>query len=62
MSASATASFRALPDGKLMLTNGGAPFGKHVKTHLNIGEEVVSPYLLSRCTRLLDAAALSVAH
>lgn len=56
--------FAALPAGKLMLMDGGgiASFGKHVKTNLNIGEDVVSPYLWSRSIRWLDVVALSHAH
>jgi competence protein ComEC len=56
--------FLALPGGKLMLVDGGgiASFGKHVRTNLNIGEDVVSPYLWSRSIRSLDVVALSHAH
>lgn len=56
--------FAALPAGKLMLMDGGgiASFGKHVRTNLNIGEDVVSPYLWSRSIRGLDVVALSHAH
>ena len=56
--------FVALPSGKLMLVDGGgiASFGKQVKTNLNIGEDVVSPYLWSRSIRRLDVVALSHAH
>ena len=56
--------FLALPAGKLMLMDGGgiASFGKHVRTNLNIGEDVVSPYLWSRSIRSLDIVALSHAH
>ena len=56
--------FVALPSGKLMLMDGGgiASFGKHVKTNLNIGEDVVSPYLWSRSIRRLDVVGLSHAH
>ena len=56
--------FLALPAGKLMLMDGGgiASFGKRVRTTLNIGEDVVSPYLWSRSIRKLDVVALSHAH
>jgi len=56
--------FAALPAGKLMLMDGGgiASFGKRIKTNLNIGEDVVSPYLWSRSIRQLDVVALSHAH
>ena len=56
--------FAALPVGKLILMDGGgiASFGKRVKTNLNIGEDVVSPYLWSRSIRRLDVVALSHAH
>ncbi len=56
--------FLALPAGKLMLMDGGgiASFGKRVRTSLNIGEDVVSPYLWSRSIRRLDVVALSHAH
>ena len=57
--------FLALPEGKLMLVDAGgiASFGKRVRrTNLNIGEDVVSPYLWSRSIRRLDVVALSHAH
>jgi competence protein ComEC len=56
--------FLALPAGKLMLMDAGgiASFGKRVRTNLNIGEDVVSPYLWSRSIRRLDVVALSHAH
>jgi competence protein ComEC len=54
----------AFPDGKLMLLDaGGIPgFGRRLKTGLDIGEDVVSPYLWSRSIRTLDVVALSHAH
>jgi len=54
----------AFPDGKLMLVDaGGIPsFGKRPRTGLDIGEDVVSPYLWSRSIRTLDVVALSHAH
>jgi len=56
--------FVAMPGGKLMLLDGGgiATFGKHVRTNLNIGEDVVSPYLWSRSIRSLNVVVLSHAH
>ncbi len=56
--------FLALPDGKLMLMDAGgiASFGKRVRSGMNIGEDVVSPYLWSRSIRRLDVVALSHAH
>ncbi len=56
--------FLALPEGKLMLVDGGgiASFGRRAKTRMNIGEDVVSPYLWSRSIRQLDVVALSHAH
>jgi competence protein ComEC len=54
----------AFPDGKLMLMDGGGipAFGRRVKSKLDIGEDVVSPYLWSRSIRRLDIVALSHAH
>jgi competence protein ComEC len=54
----------AFPDGKLMLMDGGGvpAFGRLVKSKLDIGEDVVSPYLWSRSIRRLDVVALSHAH
>src|SRR5207302_10152874 len=54
----------AFPDGKLMLVDGGGipAFGRRVKSKLDIGEDVVSPYLWSRSIRRLDVVALSHAH
>jgi competence protein ComEC len=54
----------AYPDGKLMLMDGGGipAFGRRVKSKLDIGEDVVSPYLWSRSIRRLDVVALSHAH
>ena len=56
--------FVAFPDGKLMLMDGGGipVFGRGVKSKLDIGEDVVSPYLWSRSIRTLDVVALSHAH
>ncbi len=55
--------FLAFPDGKLMLLDGGgiAPIGGR-RARLDIGEDVVSPYLWTRSVRRLDAIALSHPH
>ena len=47
-----------------MLVDGGgiASFGRRTKTRLNIGEDVVSPYLWSRSIHRLDVIVLSHAH
>jgi len=56
----------AFPDGKLLLVDtGGIPsFGKSVesRTQLDIGEDVVAPYLWTRGIRHLDAVAISHFH
>jgi competence protein ComEC len=53
--------FLALPDGrKLMVDAGGLPFWMH--SQLDIGEDVVSPYLWARGISRLDAIALTHAH
>jgi competence protein ComEC len=54
----------AFPDGKLMLIDGGGvlSFGKHAKPRMDIGEDVVSPYLWGRSIRKIDIIALSHAH
>lgn len=56
--------FLAFPEGKLMvLDGGGIPiFGRRTRPRLEIGEDVVSPYLWSRSIRRLDALAVSHAH
>ena len=53
-----------LPQGKLMLIDaGGIPaFGGGRRTRLDIGEDVVSPYLWSRSIRRLDVVAATHAH
>jgi competence protein ComEC len=58
------ALFLAFPDGKLMMLDGGGfpPHGNGRKPRLDIGEDVVSPYLWSRSIRRLDAVALSHPH
>ncbi|MDQ2901209.1 MAG: ComEC/Rec2 family competence protein [Acidobacteriota bacterium] len=54
----------AFPDGKLLLMDGGGipTFGKRAKTKIDIGEDVVSPYLWTRSIRRIDVVALSHAH
>jgi competence protein ComEC len=56
--------FLAYPDGKLMLLDGGGiqTNGGRRKPRLDIGEDVVSPYLWTRSIRRLDAIALSHPH
>ena len=50
-----------LPDGKKVLVDaGGLPFWTH--SQLDIGEDVVSPYLWSRGISHIDAIALTHAH
>jgi competence protein ComEC len=52
------------PDGKRMLVDGGGipAFGHQARTQLDIGEDVVAPYLWDRSMRSLDVIALSHAH
>src|ERR1019366_4985031 len=52
------------PDGTLMLIDaGGIPsFGRTRKAGLNIGEDVVSPYLWSRSIKHLDVVVMTHAH
>ncbi len=54
----------AFPDGKLMLIDaGGIPsFGRAHKSNIDIGEDVVSPYLWSRSVKRLDVVAMTHAH
>jgi competence protein ComEC len=56
--------FLAFPDGKLMMLDGGGfpPHGGARKPRLDIGEDVVSPYLWARSIRALDAVALTHPH
>jgi competence protein ComEC len=53
-----------LPDGKLLLVDGGgiATFGKRARPRLDIGEDVVAPYLWTRSLRRIDVMAVSHAH
>ncbi len=52
------------PDGRTMLMDaGGIPaFGAHIKAKIDIGEDVVSPYLWTRSMKRLDIVAISHAH
>jgi len=52
------------PDSKLMLIDGGGvlSFGARPTARLDIGEDVVSPYLWSRSIRKIDVVALTHAH
>ena len=54
----------AFPDSKLMLIDGGGvlSFGHRTRSRLDIGEDVVSPYLWSRSIRKIDVVALTHAH
>jgi competence protein ComEC len=54
----------AFPDGKLMLVDGGGvlTFGHQAKSKLDIGEDVVSPYLWQRSIRKVDVVVLTHAH
>jgi competence protein ComEC len=54
----------AFPDGKLMLIDaGGIPsFGRTHKSGIDIGEDVVSPYLWTRSIKRLDVVAMTHAH
>ena len=54
----------AFPDGKLMLVDGGGilSFGHHAKSKMEIGEDVVSPYLWRRSIRKVDVVVLTHAH
>ncbi len=52
------------PDGKRMLMDGGGipAFGRQYRSQLDIGEDVVAPYLWDRSIRTVDVIALSHAH
>ena len=52
------------PDGRRMLVDGGGipAFGHAARSQLDIGEDVVAPYLWQRGFRTLDAMVLSHAH
>jgi len=52
------------PDGKLMLVDGGGipTFGRRAPSQMDIGEDVVSPYLWERSIRHIDVMACTHAH
>lgn len=52
------------PEGKLMIVDGGGfpSFGGRKRSQLDMGEDVVSPYLWSRSIRRVDVVALTHAH
>jgi competence protein ComEC len=52
------------PDGqRLLMDGGGIPaFGRQSRTQLDIGEDVVAPYLWDRSFRSVEVVALSHAH
>ena len=52
------------PNGQKMLMDGGGipEFGGHTRSQLDIGEDVVAPYLWNRGIRGVDIVALSHAH
>jgi competence protein ComEC len=52
------------PDSKLLLIDGGGvlSFGPRRGARIDIGEDVVSPYLWSRSIRKIDVVALTHAH
>lgn len=58
--------FTAFPDGRTMLVDGGGLAGAEwyggYRTGIDVGEEVVSPYLWSRGLKKLDILALTHAH
>ncbi|HEX4596020.1 MAG TPA: ComEC/Rec2 family competence protein [Bryobacteraceae bacterium] len=54
----------SFPDGKLMLVDGGGTlsFGQRSKPRIDIGEDVVSPYLWRRSIRKIDVVVMTHAH
>jgi competence protein ComEC len=53
-----------LPDGRLMLVDAGGilTFGRRTKPKIDIGEDVISPYLWNREIKHLDIVAMTHAH
>ena len=56
--------FVAFPDGHMMLVDGGGfpPLGRKRQPRLDVGEDVVSPWLWSRSIRRLDVIVATHAH
>ncbi|MDE3166368.1 MAG: ComEC/Rec2 family competence protein, partial [Acidobacteriota bacterium] len=56
--------FLAFPDGRTMLVDGGGipAFGRPQRSNLDIGEDVIAPYLWDRGIRRVDVVALTHAH
>ena len=54
----------SFPEGKLMLVDGGGTlsFGRRTKPRIDIGEDVVSPYLWRRSIRKIDVVVMTHAH
>ncbi len=54
----------ALPRGKIMLVDGGGipQFGRRAKAGMDIGEDVISPYLWERRIRKVDVIAVTHGH
>lgn len=54
----------AFPDGKIMLVDGGGipSFGRKVKSKIDVGEDVISPYLWSRRIAKVDIIATTHGH
>lgn len=54
----------SFPDSKLMLIDAGGAlsFGRRAPSRLDVGEDVVSPYLWSRSIRKIDIVVLTHAH
>ncbi len=58
--------FVAFPDGRTLLVDGGGlPGGNYIRSQrpgIDVGEDVISPYLWSRGVKKLDAVALTHGH
>ena len=56
--------FVAFPGGRTMLIDGGGipTFGREAKSRMDIGEDVVAPYLWGRSLRSIDILAMTHAH